>query len=358
MLTTEQRDELAARRGAGRLKFGNCVPAFAMPGPGLFRLPNVSRIEDVDVLAHARTAERLGFDSIWVCDHLMLGHEQAVLEGWTTLAAIAGATSRAQLGLIHQANLFRHPAIAAKMMATLDRLSGGRFIHFFEAGMGRAEQVAYGLDWDDDHTARVRRLEEAMDLIEALYAATAPIDFNGEFYHVTGARLEPKPVQQAVPLWLGEAFEPVIELTARRADGWNSTPVSLPELDRRLGLLDAALAIAGRTRAELEISFETQVLVAPDLAGLRAKVGGLVERSRASGAGEPSAEIADFLAGRTDEMPETATGPWIIGTPEAARARIVELRRRGVDHLMLWFMDAPETDGMELFMSEVASAFR
>ncbi len=121
---------------------------------------------------------------------------------------IAGATSRAKLGLIHQENLFREPAIAAKMMATLDRLSGGRFIHFFEAGMAKPEQAAYGLAWDDDHALRVARLEEAITLIRALYAAEAPIDFAGAHYRLDRALLEPKPLQKKVPLWLGEAFPP------------------------------------------------------------------------------------------------------------------------------------------------------
>jgi alkanesulfonate monooxygenase SsuD/methylene tetrahydromethanopterin reductase-like flavin-dependent oxidoreductase (luciferase family) len=339
------------------MKFGYCVPAFAMPGANLFRTPNVADIRDVDVLGAAREAERLGFDSVWVCDHLMLGRDQAVLEGWTTLAMIAGATSRVTLGLIHQANLFREPAIAAKMMATLDRLSGGRFIHFFEAGMAKPEQYAYGLDWDDDHGKRVARLEEAISLIEALYAAPGPIDFAGEYYQLRQARLTPKPLQQKIPLWLGEAFAPVIDLAARRADGWNSTPVSLEELRRRLGLLDAALAKAGRSRRNLEISFETQLLVAPDTPALRRAVGALVDRGRAVGE-EPSAEVLDFLVGRADCLPDTMTGPWIIGTPAAARERIEALAALGVDHLLLWFMDAPETAGMELFMSEVAPRLR
>ncbi|MDB5542123.1 MAG: hypothetical protein JWQ89_3850 [Devosia sp.] len=350
--------ELTERRKAGRLKLGYCVPAFAMPGPGLFRVPNVARIEEVDVLGNAREAERLGFDSLWVCDHLMLGREQAVLEGWTTLAMIAGATSRVQLGLIHQANLFRTPQIAAKMMSTLDLLSGGRFIHFFEAGMGRPEQVAYGLDWDDDHDARVERLEEAINVIRALYASDGPIDFDGKFYHLTQAQLAPKPVQKHVPVWLGEAFPPVIELSGRIADGWNSTPVTLEELARRLALLDASLARAGRSRAEVEISFETQILVAPNLAGLRRKVAALLERAAEAGAGTAQPEVLDFVAGRTDCLPESMTGPWIIGTAAEAKARIAELRGQGVDHLMLWFMDAPKSDGMTYFMEEIAPSFR
>lgn len=351
-------DRLAERRKAGVVKMGYCVPAFAMPGPDLFRVPNVARIEDVDVLANAREAERLGFDSLWVCDHLMLGRDRAVLEGWTTLAMIAGATRRAQLGLIHQANLFRSPQIAAKMMSTLDRLSGGRFIHFFEAGMGRAEQVAYGLDWDDDHSARVARLEEAIALIRALYAATGPIDFEGTYYRLEQAELAPKPRQHHVPIWLGEAFEPVIDLTARVADGWNTTPVTLTELDRRLGLLDAALTRAGRSRDELEISFETQILIAPDVTTLRRKVAALVDRAAEAGAAPPKSAVSDFLAGRTDHLPAEMTGPWIIGTAADVLQRTIELRARGVDHLMLWFMEAPDTDGMAYFMEEVAPTFR
>lgn len=348
---------LSERRKSGTLKMGYCVPAFAMPSAGLFRVPNLARIQDMDVLGNAKEAERLGFDSLWVCDHLILGRESSVLEGWTTLAMIAGATSRAELGLIHQANLFRAPQIAAKMMSTLDHLSNGRFIHFFEAGMGRPEQVAYGLDWDDDHGKRVERLEEAMELIQQLYASDKPFDFKGKFYHLEQAILSPKPRQTHVPVWLGEAFPWVIDLTARKADGWNTTPVSLTELDRRLALLDTALASASRSRADLEISFETQILVAPDLATLRRKVTSMLDHAREAGH-EPDPAVADFAAGRTASLPASMTDPWIIGTASEAKARIADLKARGVDHLMLWFMDAPDTDGMAYFMQEIAPTFR
>lgn len=335
------------------MKLGYCVPAFAMPGAGLFRTPNVSDIREVDVCGLAREAERLGFDSIWVCDHLMLGRDKAVLEGWTTLAMIAGVTSRIALGLIHQANLFREPSIAAKMMATLDQLSGGRFIQFLEAGMAKPEQYAYGLDWDDDHAVRIERLEEAIRLIRTLFASDGPVDFAGKYYQLRQAVLMPKPRQATMPLWVGEAFPPVIDLAARLADGWNSTPVTVPALRDRLVLLDAALAKAGRSRRELEISFETQVLIAPDLALLRRKVAMLVDRGRAAGEA-PKPEVADFVAGRTDLLPDEMTGPWIMGTPETAKSRIAELKAVGVDHLMLWFMDAPEPESARLFMSDVA----
>ncbi len=94
--------------------------------------------------------------------------------------------------------------------------------------------------------------------------------------------------------------------------------------------------------------------MAPDLASLRRKIAALVETSRAAGAGEPKPEIADFVAGRRDTLPEWVTGPWIVGVPDEAKERIRALRELGVEHLMLWFMDAPDLEGMGYFMSEVA----
>src|SRR6266496_6772521 len=100
------------------VKFGFCVPIFANPGVVMYRTPGFARVDTAAAMRLARLAEDLGYDSLWVADHLMLGQDQAILEGWTTLAALAGMTQRARLGMIHQANGFRHPALAAKMAAT------------------------------------------------------------------------------------------------------------------------------------------------------------------------------------------------------------------------------------------------
>lgn len=350
--------ELADRRARGALRMGYCVPAFAMPGPDLFRVPNLERLEEFDPIANAVAAEAMGFDSLWVCDHLMLGRDRAVHEGWTMLAMIAGATRRAQIGLIHQAILFRPPQIAAKMMATIDRLSGGRFIAFLEAGLGRGEQVAYGTPWSDDHGARVTRLEEGIGAIAALFAAGGPIDYQSPSVTLTQAELAPKPLQAKLPLWFGEAFPNVLDLTARIGDGWNTTPVTLAELDTRLAALDAALVRHGRDRSGIEISFETQILVAPDRDGLRRKIAHMLEISARTGGAPPQADLLAFVTGETELLPERLTGPFIIGTPDEVVLRIAQLQERGVDHLMLWFMDAPDLDGMELFARQIAPHFR
>src|SRR6266568_8381551 len=171
-------------------RFGVCVPVFANPGAAFYRTPRWTALEPGAAVDSAVEAERLGYDSIWVADHLMHGFDDAILEGWTTLAVIAGRTSRIKLGTIHLAQPFRAPAMAAKMAATLDALSGGRLILFYDGGWQEAEVRAYGLDWPAD-AERVARMDEGLELIKALWAADEPLDFRGQFFSTEGAMCRP-----------------------------------------------------------------------------------------------------------------------------------------------------------------------
>src|SRR5262249_109753 len=148
----------------------------------LFRTPNYPALNPAVTLRLAREADRLGYDALWVADHLMLGKDAAILEGWTTLAVLAGATTRVRLGMIHQAHFFRAPALAAKMIATLDQLSGGRFIYFIDGGNRPSEYHAYGLPWEEDLAVRAAHLTEGLELALALWTATAPVTWRGQHY--------------------------------------------------------------------------------------------------------------------------------------------------------------------------------
>ena len=351
-------------------QFGFCLPIFASPGINLFRTPSYGELDALVTLELGRLADQLGYDSLWVADHLMLGKDDAILEGWTMLAALAGATSHARLGMIHQANYFRHPALAAKMSATLDQLSGGRLIHFLDCGYMRREYVSYGLPWTDDLDQRIADLVEATGLILALWTTDGPVDHAGPTYPVSGAVLTPKPAQRPhPPIWFGETAPGVLAACARYGQGWNTTPVSLAELQRRLAALDAACAAAGRNRSELELSLETQVLIAPDRAGLREQLGRMV--SLATG-GQPlpddiqpfldryaaQADLLRFVAGETDELPAKLAADWIIGTPDEVEARLRECVAAGISHFMCWFMDAPNEDGLRLFAETILPRFK
>jgi len=339
------------------IRFGFCLPIFAAPGPRLFRTPANRELDAGTTMGMARHADALGYDSLWVADHLMLGKDDAILEGWTTLAALAGMTSRAQLGLIHQANLLRHPAMAAKMAATLDQVSGGRFIYFLDPGANGREHQAYGLPWSDDHDERVARMVEGLELSLALWTEREPVSYAGRFYRLDAATCAPRPLQSPhPPIWIGATTPAMYAACARFAQGWNTTAMTVEALAERLDKLAAACEATGRCTGELEKSLEIQVLVAPDRSALRQR---LKEIVHAEPVGRPlDEEMQVFLAGRTEAVPAALSRAGLAGTPDEVAAQIGAYLDAGITHFLLWFLDAPRTDGLELFAAEVAPRFR
>jgi alkanesulfonate monooxygenase SsuD/methylene tetrahydromethanopterin reductase-like flavin-dependent oxidoreductase (luciferase family) len=340
------------------LRFGFCVPLFANPGPGFFRTPGWTALEPGAAVDAAVAAETLGFDSVWVADHLMHGFDDAILEGWTTLAVIAGRTRRISLGTIHLAQPFRAPAMAAKMAATLDVLSNGRLILFYDCGWQEAEVRAYGLEWPSE-PERIARMEEGLDLIKALWAAVEPIDFRGRYFSTEGAMCRPGPVQRPrPPIWLGEArHDGWLDAIARHADGWNSTPASPNRLSQKLDAVRAACERRGRNIADLELSLEIQILIAPTDDDVKRTARDIVKLPP-SKRGAVREDIVAALAA-DDARPLSATiDDWLVGTPEEVVSQIREYIGLGISHFMLWFLDFPSLEGMRLFSTRVMPALR
>ncbi len=338
------------------IQFGYCLPIFAAPGVRLFRTPAYVQLDPQATLALGVLADSLGYDSLWVADHLMLGQDDAILEGWTTISALAGATRSAKLGMIHQANLLRHPAVAAKMAATLDQLSGGRLIHFPDFGNNRREHVAYGVSWPEDTDARIAQFLEALDLTIALWTRNTPVDHDGPHYRTSGAVCHPQPVQQPhPPIWFGEAHPTMLDATARLAQGWNTTPVSLEELDTRLSALRTACERNARPYDEIEKSLEIQILIAPDRDALRDRLRLIVALTPETA---PDSDLAAFISGESDDLPQTIQETWLAGTPDEVASRIDAYVAAGISHFMLWFVDAPGDVGLRLFASEVMGRYR
>ena len=339
------------------IRFGYCLPIFAAPGARLFRTPNYAQLDPVRTMELGVLADELGYDSLWVADHLMLGRDSAIMEGWTTLAALAGATRRARLGMIHMAHFFRHPAMTAKMAATLDGISGGRLIHFVDGGNRPAEFAAYGLPWRATLAERVAHLREELELTTALWTDAAPIDYDGQHYRLQGALCRPQPHQQPhPPIWIGGAQPAMLELCARYAQGWNSTPLTPAKLRTDLASLAATCARLERPYAAIEKSLEMQILIAPDLDTIRTRLSAMI-------ALEPAVDSADsaldaFLAGATDAIPEALAATSLIGTPASIIAQLEPYIEAGITHFMFWFMDAPEESGMRLFTEQVMPYFR
>jgi alkanesulfonate monooxygenase SsuD/methylene tetrahydromethanopterin reductase-like flavin-dependent oxidoreductase (luciferase family) len=236
------------------------------------------------------------------------------------------------------------------MAATLDVLSDGRLIFFADSGNQPAEFAAYDFPWQQNSRARNARMREALELILRLWQEDGPVNFTGTHYAARNALCLPHPIQRPhPPLWLGETPDEVmLAAVGELADGWNSTPVTVAELRERLARVASACAAAGRTLADLELSLETQVLIAPTPERVEEAIRFAVSRPA------PAGSRVDYTdpASRGDLYARS-----LIGTPDEVSARIEEYRALGISHFLLWFMDFPSLEGIRLFAETVLPRF-
>jgi len=206
----------------------------------------------------ARAAEASGFDGIWTWDHLRVAHGagEGVPECMTVLAALAGATSRVALGSLVLNVVNRHPAVLANMGATVQDISGGRFILGIGAGGSRAtpyaaEQLAIGQPVEDDAT-RAERVAEAIEVVRRLWSGDSS-DFAGEHYKLQSPAgyLKPDPPP---PIVVGGFGHRMATLAGRLADGFN-TQAQHPQLRQLLDSARREHAASGRAQPFLATAF-------------------------------------------------------------------------------------------------------
>ncbi len=221
------------------------------------------------VLQLARHAEETGWDGVWFADHFMNNAEDPggdTLECWATVAALAVAVPRIRIGTLVCGNTYRHPAVLANQAATVDVISGGRLTLGIGAGWQRNEHDRYGIDF---HTTRGRleRLEEACRVIKELTTQDRA-DLSGEHYQLDGAPLEPKPVQDPLPLLVGGGGEKVtLRIAAEHADAWN-TWGNPDVLAHKIEVLEGHGEDVGRDPSEIERSAQAFVFLSDDQAEL------------------------------------------------------------------------------------------
>lgn len=341
------------------MKFGLAVPVFANPGVPDFRTPNCEEVRWEDVVSLVREAEDLGYQSLWVADHMFLGRDGFFLENWTTLSALAALTSRMRLGTIHLGNGFRHAPLVAKMVATLDFISNGRVELFLDPGWREREHTSYGFDWNPDRGARVERLAEAIHVMRTMWKGE-PATYLGQYYMLNGAICAPVPLQSRGPrIWMGESIsDEELDLIAREADVWNSVPASPELLEAKIRKLHAACERNGRDPKTMVKTLETQVLVYHD----KHRVNELFDHFRELRHRYPSddamSDIFDFFR-EIDPTLEPKTRPedfydeFVIGTPEEVAAKLRAYQDLGIDEVICWFMDYPDRTSIQLLASEV-----
>jgi len=209
-----------------------------------------------ELLELAQAAERAGFDSVWVPDHLLMRIEPGKPEGsWdclTILAALAAVTTRLELATAVLCMPFRNPALLAKMAATIDEISGGRFILGIGAGWHEPEFRAFGVPFDH----RASRFEEALAIVHGLLT-TGRVDFEGVYYSARECELRPRgPRPSGPPIMIGTTGPRMLALTARYAGLWNhlfdaQTGDRYENYARVRATVDAACLANGRDPATL-----------------------------------------------------------------------------------------------------------
>ena len=228
------------------------------------QLPEVEReVRWPELLDMVRAIEDLGYDSVWVGEHLLYRWPDRAPRGpweaWAILAAIAAVTTRIELGPLVACTAFHNPAVLAKRADTIDEISGGRLIFGLGAGWNETEFRAFGIPFDN----RISRFEEAFTIIRSLLRDGA-CDFEGTFYAARDCELLPRgPRPHGPPLMIGSTGERMLRITAPHVDSWNAwyadtgnSPAGVAPLRDKV---DAACEAAGRSPAEIERTVAVQV---------------------------------------------------------------------------------------------------
>jgi F420-dependent oxidoreductase-like protein len=197
------------------------------------------------------------FESGWTFDHfypIFSDSTGPCLEGWTATTALAQATRRLRMGLLVTGITYRHPAVLAKIAATLDIISGGRLELGIGAAWNEEESSAYGIPLGTPRE-RSDRFEEACQVLISLLTRTTT-DFDGRYYQLTQARCEPKPVQRPhPPICIGGSGEKrTLKTTARYAQHWNFAGGTVEQFREKVAVLHGHCADIGRDPAEIMLS--------------------------------------------------------------------------------------------------------
>jgi F420-dependent oxidoreductase-like protein len=270
-------------------------------------------------------AERAGFDSIWLDDHLLADEgdwHDPKLEGWATLTAVGAVTSRARLGLLVSANTFRNPGLTAKLATTLDHVSGGRAVLGIGGAWFEREHDAFGIDFGSGVGERLDRLDESVMLMRRLLDGER-FSHDGRFYTFHDALCEPRPIQKKLPILVGGSGpKKTLRTTARYADMWNGYG-SAERIAETSENLRARCAEEGRRFEDIQRTVMMDVVVRDDPALARrafqeiATVHGLVDDGR---------------EGRTDR-------PNVAGTVRNAGAYVRRFQDIGISEVMWIFRD-------------------
>lgn len=297
------------------ISFGYTIKADFHPPRGAY----------LDALHRALAQVSGRFDSAWMIDHLQFG-DANLLEGLTSITYLAGLYPQLKFGNTVICQSFRNPALLAKMAATLQLLSGGRFILGIGAGWHEEEYRAYGYDFPPNGV-RVDQLEETLQIIKVMWGG-GPVSFEGQHYRIRDAYCKPRP--EPLPQVIVGAHKPrMLRLAAKYGDGWNIPSCGLTRYRRVSAEFDRACAEIGRDPTSVRRSWS----------------GGL--------ACAATQEAAEALAGDTMSAQAEEDDFGFVGTPKQVTAQLRAFIDLGVTEFMLDFLGFPDLSCLQRVLDDV-----
>ena len=290
-----------------------------------------------DIHQIAVHCERSGWDGIYFADHFMpdgrgpVARDGDTLECWSVIAALAAVVPRVRLAPLVTSVTYRHPAVLAKIAATVDQVTNGRLTLGVGAGWQENEHAAYGIPLGTVRD-RMDRFEEAVQILRSLLCQSRTT-FSGQYFQLQDAPCQPAPVQDRLPLLIGGGGERrTIPVAARYADHWNAW--TTPELlAHKVSVLRARCDQAGRDPSEIHVSTQALLYLSTDKNWLD-------EKRQAAVPGRPV----------------------MVGTPAEVASIIAQYQDAGADELIIPDVTlgpmSRKKDTCDLFMQEVAPAFR
>jgi F420-dependent oxidoreductase-like protein len=287
-----------------------------------------------------KRCEDQGYDSFWIMDHLLQidlagSLEEPIMESYTTLSALAAVTHKIKLGALCTCNFFRNPALLAKMGATIDQISNGRFWLGLGAGWFEDEAKRYGYKFENNKL-RLQMLEESLQIINKAWTEENP-SFQGRYYSIENFVLTPKPIQKPRPkILVGGGGERVtLKLVAKYADACNLFSGG-EELQRKLDVLKNYCSEFGRDYSEL---FKTKLATV------------MFVKSKEEG----TKKIEEF--GRAWMSMESYLDTFLLGNPSEISNRVSKLAEIGIDYLTINFRGKYDPNDQQTFAREVMTRF-
>ena len=288
----------------------------------------------------AQGFEALGFDSLWVCDHLYgpQSPQLPILEAWSMVCAVAAITERAEIGTLVTPAGMRNPAHLGKIIATADNIAGGRVIAGLGGGWMPREFTDFGMPFLGTGE-RLKQLAETVELLKRMWGDEDEVSYDGTYVQADNVVCQPKPPRR-VPILIGGAGEQVtLKIVAREADIWNNLAGQQAALGHKLDVLKGHCDAIGRDPASITASQQCLVTIAPD-----------AERAG------PMADRAQKIFGGHMGDPK---GPLAItGTPERCAEQVQKHIDLGCTMFIMEFFGKDTLEPAQLFAEEVLPQFR